>query len=558
VAPDASDQQPRSSTPLRGISTNPAAHSLFSRVRDPQAWLAAIVESSDDAIVGKTLDSVIHSWNAAATRLFGYEPDEIIGQSVLRLFPPELVHEEAEIIGRLSRGERVEHYETTRVRKDGTPIEVSLSVSPIRDRTGTIIGAAKIARDITERRRNEARLREQADLLDLAQDAIVVRDADDRITFWNAAAERTYGWSRAEVGGRAVHELLQSEFPEDREQIQRTLHEKGQWTGDLVQKRRDGTGLIMSSRWAAHSDAAGSIVAVLEANRDVTDARRLERAERELTEQLQDQATEMEQQVEEAQSLAEELEETNRRLEGTAREAQEARTHAEAANRSKSDFLAVMSHELRTPLNAIIGYVDLIEAGVRGPVTDDQGKDLARIRRSARTLLQLIEDVLSFAKLESGRVEYHIADVPVGEMLEDFTLLIAPQVQAKDLEFSTACTDRAVRVRADREKLERIVLNLLSNAVKFTDHGRVELRCETGDSDVRIIVRDTGRGIPSDQLEKIFEPFVQVERGLNRTADGTGLGLSIARDLANGMGGTLVAASTPGVGSAFTLSLPRA
>jgi PAS domain S-box-containing protein len=437
VTPDASDKQSRTPTPPRDASTDPTAHSLFSRVPDPQAWLAAIVESSDDAIVGKTLDSVIHSWNGAATRLFGWEPDEIIGHSVLRLFPPELEHEEAEIIGRLSRGERVEHYETTRVRKDGSRVEVSLSVSPIRDRTGAVIGAAKIARDITERRRAE-------------------------------------------------------------------------------------------------------------------------QAERELSEQLQEQATELEQQVEEAQSLAEELESTNRELEETAREAQQARVFAEAANRSKSDFLAVMSHELRTPLNAIIGYVDLMEAGVRGPLTSDQGKDLARIRRSARTLLQLIEDVLSFAKLESGRVEYHIADVPVGEMLEDFALLIAPQVQVKDLEFSTVCTDHAVRVRADREKVERIVLNLLSNAVKFTDRGQVELRCETQNSHVNIIVRDTGRGIPSDQLEKIFEPFVQVERGLNRTADGTGLGLSIARDLANGMGGTIVAESTPGVGSAFTLSLPRA
>jgi PAS domain S-box-containing protein len=437
MVPDASDKPPRPTTPVRGVSIDPVEHSLFSRVRDPQAWLAAIVESSDDAIVGKTLDSIIHSWNGAATRLFGYEADEIIGQSVLRLFPPELQHEEAEIIGRLSRGERVEHYETVRVRKDGSRVEVSLSVSPIRDRTGTIIGAAKIARDITERRRAEE-------------------------------------------------------------------------------------------------------------------------AERELAEQLQEQATEMEQQVEESQALAEELEQTNHQLEDTAREAQQARDLAVAANRSKSDFLAVMSHELRTPLNAIIGYVDLMEAGVRGPLTDDQAKDLTRVRRSARTLLQLIEDVLSFAKLESGRVEYHVADVPVGEMLDDFTLLVAPQIQVKDLEFSTDCTDRAVRVRADREKVERIVLNLLSNAIKFTDRGRVELLCETHNSHVRIIVRDTGRGIPSDQLEKIFEPFVQVERGLNRTADGTGLGLSIARDLATGMGGTLVAESTPGVGSAFTLSLPRA
>jgi PAS domain S-box-containing protein len=529
-----------------------------------QAWLAAIVDSSDDAIIGKSLDSTILSWNAAATRLFGYEASEIIGQSVLTLFPPELRHEEPEIIARLARGDRVDHYETIRVRKDGSRVAISLSVSPIRDASGAVVGGAKIARDITERRRADARIREQAELLDLAQDAIVVRDADGRITFWNAAAERTYGWTLAEVEGRSVHELLRTRFPEDREEIQRSLRDRREWMGDLNQTRREGGELVMSSRWAARVDGAGHIVAVLEANRDVTDARRLEQAERELTEQLQEQAVvleqqamELEQQVEEAQSLTEELEASNKQLEDTTRQAQQARVEAETANRTKSEFLAVMSHELRTPLNAIIGYVDLMELGLRGPVSSEQTRDLERIRRSSRTLLQLIEDVLSFAKLESGRIEYRITDVPVGEMLEDFTLLIAPQVQAKGLEFSTTCTNEALTIRADRDKVERIVLNLLSNAVKFTDRGRIELRCDADESEVRIVVADTGRGIPADQLETIFEPFVQVERSLNRTAEGTGLGLSIARDLAKGMGGTLVAESTQGSGSSFTLRLPR-
>jgi PAS domain S-box-containing protein len=555
---------PSRQAPSSQASTAPGGNAIRSS-QDAHAWLAAIVESSDDAIVGKSLDSTILSWNAAATQLFGYDASEIVGQSVLRLIPPELRYEEPEIIARLARGERIEHYETIRVRKDGSRVAVSLSVSPIRDASGTVVGAAKIARDITERRRAEARLREQADLLDLAQDAIVVRDAEDRITFWNAAAARTYGWTHAEVEGRSVHELLKTRFSRDREEIQRSLRDRAEWTGDLIQTQRDGAELVMSSRWAARLDGEGRIVSVLEANRDVTDARRLEQAERELNEQVQEQALELEQQameleqqVEEAQSLAEEVEESNKQLEETTRQAQQAREHADAANSAKSDFLAVMSHELRTPLNAIVGYVDLMELGLRGPLTPDQTKDIERIRRSARTLLQLIEDVLSFAKLESGRIEYRITDVPVGAMLEDFTSLIAPQVQVKGLEFSTMCTDRMVTVRADRDKVERIVLNLLANAVKFTDRGRVELRCEVEDSHVRLKVEDTGRGIPPEQLENIFEPFVQVERGLNRTTDGTGLGLAIARDLAEGMGGTLVAESIPGVGSLFTLRLPRA
>ena len=418
------------------MSTDPDGSARHPAAPDPKAWLAAIVESSDDAIISKSLDSTILTWNVAAARLFGYEAHEIVGQSVLKLFPPELRHEEPEILARIGRGERIEHYETIRVRKDGSHVPISLTVSPIRDASGLVVGGSKIARDITERRRTEAQLREQA-------------------------------------------------------------------------------------------------------------------------EELERQAIELEQQVEEAQTLAEELEEANKQLEETTRLAEKAREQAEAANRAKMDFLAVMSHELRTPLNAITGYVDLLELGLRGAVTAEQAKDLARIRRSARTLLQLVEDVLSFAKLESGKVEYRITEVPIGEMVDDFTPLIAPQVQSKGLGFSAVCVDQTVTVQADREKVERIVLNLLANAIKFTDQGRVELRCDVNDKDVRVTVQDTGRGIPPDQLEKIFEPFVQVERGLNRTSDGTGLGLSIARDLAEGMGGTLTAESQLGVGSSFTLTLPR-
>jgi PAS domain S-box-containing protein len=274
------------------LSTTPA---LSQFAMNADAWLAAIVEASDDAIVGKTLDGVIRSWNAGAQRIFDYAPSEIIGHSVLELIPPELHHEEAKIVERLSRGERVEHFETLRVRRDGSRIEVSLSVSPIRDKNGHIVGAAKIARDITEQNR-------------------------------------------------------------------------------------------------------------------------LRQAERALAEELQQVATELEQQVEEGQALQEELEQANAELSRSLSEselarndaeraragAEDARREAEEANAAKRQFVATMSHELRTPLNAIAGYVDLLEMGLRGPVTTEQRFDLGRIKRSQETLLRLIDDVLSFAKLESG------------------------------------------------------------------------------------------------------------------------------------------------------------
>jgi PAS domain S-box-containing protein len=241
-------------------------------------------------------------------------------------------------------------------------------------------------------------------------------------------------------------------------------------------------------------------------------------------------------------------------------EAEEARRDAEAANHAKSEFLAVMSHELRTPLNAIGGYAELMELGIRGPLTAEQRTDLGRIQQSQRHLLGLINGVLNYARVEAGAVHYSADDVPLDEVITTCDALIAPQVRGRALTLDTAPCDPGVRVRADREKVQQIVLNLLSNAVKFTEPGgRVGLRCIVADADgmVAVEVSDTGIGIDADQLSRVFEPFVQVDAKLTRTREGTGLGLAISRDLARGMGGDLTAESELGRGSTFRLTLPR-
>jgi len=239
--------------------------------------------------------------------------------------------------------------------------------------------------------------------------------------------------------------------------------------------------------------------------------------------------------------------------------AERARGEAEAANRAKADFLATMSHELRTPLNAIGGYAELMELGLRGPVTEQQRVDLARIQASQRHLLGLINEVLNYAKLESGAVRYVVEDVPLAEAAREAEALIAPQARAKGLALRVRDCQAAVVARADAEKVRQILVNLLTNAVKFTDRGgTIEVGCAAPSSGAAAVwVRDTGIGIPADKLTAIFEPFVQVRADLTRTAEGTGLGLAISRDLARGMGGDLTAESRPGAGSAFTLTLPR-
>jgi len=248
--------------------------------------LASIVESSDDAIISKTLDGIITSWNQGAERLFGYSEDEALGQPITLIMPRDRLDEETRIIESLRRGERIEHFETIRRRKDGSLVAISLTVSPLRDSSGKVVGASKVARDIGGRLRTERALAEQARLLNLTNDAVIIRDTSDRITYWNRGASEMYGYSSEEAIGSVSHDLFQTVFPEPLDVIEATLKRCGRWSGELVHKRKDGRELIAASRWALDRDSAGSPLFVLETNNDITRQRLSERALRESEEQL--------------------------------------------------------------------------------------------------------------------------------------------------------------------------------------------------------------------------------------------------------------------------------
>jgi PAS domain S-box-containing protein len=248
--------------------------------------LAAIVDSSDDAIVSKKLDGTITSWNQSAERLFGYKAEEAVGQHITLIVPWERRSEEEDILRRLAGGNRVDHFETMRKRKDGTTLYVSLTISPVRDAAGRVIGASKVARDVTERRLAERALSEQARLLDLSNDAIFVRDGGDHVTYWNKAATDLYGFTREEALGRITHELLQTQFPEQLEKINEQLHCDGRWNGELVHTRKDGTKVIVISRWVLDREAKGNVRCILESNNDITQKKRTEKALRESEERF--------------------------------------------------------------------------------------------------------------------------------------------------------------------------------------------------------------------------------------------------------------------------------
>jgi len=272
---------------------------------------------------------------------------------------------------------------------------------------------------------------------------------------------------------------------------------------------------------------------------------------------LKTQARQLEEQTAEARELAHELALTNEELRSVISEAKKAWAAADAANRSKAEFLAVMSHELRTPLNSIGGYVALLEMELRGPLTHEQKSDLTRIKRSQEHLLGIINDILNFTRLEATEVKFEIIDVPLRALIADLDDMVSSLARAKLLLYECDFPAGSVFARTDPDKLRQILINLLSNAVKFTpEGGRVRISCTLNERSVSIHVEDNGSGIPRDKQEAVFEPFVQLERGLTRTTEGTGLGLAISRGLARGMGGDVCLKSDVGVGSVFTVTIP--
>jgi len=247
--------------------------------------------------------------------------------------------------------------------------------------------------------------------------------------------------------------------------------------------------------------------------------------------------------TEEVRRRAAELELQNRRI--------------QEANRLKSEFLATMSHELRTPLNAIAGYAQILELGIQGALNDSQRELMSRMQRSQRALLTLIEELLGFAQIESGRVVYRCSNVTVAQLLDDIEPMIAPQLSSRKVRYRIDACDPSISVWADREKVNQILLNLVTNAIKFTERGEIAVTCTMSDDVAEICVRDTGVGIDPSRLESIFEPFVQLDSGYTRTSHGTGLGLTISRTFARAMGGDVRVASVLGEGSSFMLTLPR-
>jgi PAS domain S-box-containing protein len=487
------------------------------------ARLAAIVEGSDDAIIGKTLEGVIISWNPSAERIYGYTPAEVVGRHVSMLVLPEHEAELEQIMASVARGVAVTHLETKRRCKNERVIDVSVTVSPIRDGSGEIVGAATVARDITEQkqteRARELMLRNLADAQRLAKLGSWTWDPVRDHATWSLQMYEIFARDPA-AGPATSEELFAYVHPDDRDRIAAGYAEAfGGGTGfELDYRILAADGAEHHIRGLGYEDPAhpGSYVGTVQ---DITGQRQAEQERLEM-------------------------------LEATAR--------AEGANRAKSEFLARMSHELRTPLNSIMGFSQLMELEGLQP---RQQKHVSLVLKAARHLLELINEVLDLSRIEAGRLAVSPEPVALADAIDEALELIAPLASERNVTVraDTACIAHDVHVSADRNRLKQVLLNLLSNAIKYNRAGgHVEISCSaiaTGRVRTRIV--DTGIGIQADHLPKLFEPFERL--GAEQTdIEGTGLGLSLSKALVEVMGGTIEVESEPGSGTTFEIELDGA
>lgn len=388
----------------------------------------------------------------------------------------------------------------------------------------------------------------KASILDTALDCIITMDGGGKITEFNPAAEKTFGYSKTDVLGKEMSELI---VPPALREAHRIGLRRYLATGEahVLGRRIEITGMRSDGSEFPVELAIVKVplpgpVFFTAYLRDLTERNQLARNQAEAHEQLE--------------ASNEELAAMNAELQKKTDQVVAALAAAEQANRAKSDFLATMSHELRTPLNAIGGYAELIQLGIRGPVTKQQKADLARIRRSQNQLLTLINDILKFAKLQSGTLAFQMHEFPVEEVLCNSEDLVRPQIGAKNIGYTYEGGDPRVTVCADPDRFQQVILNLLSNAVKFTPaSGKIRLSWKALEKQVAISISDTGIGIPPDKLMRVFDPFVQVNAPFAKTTEGVGLGLAISRDIADRMKGSLTVESEVGKGSVFTVTLRR-
>lgn len=464
---------------------------------EKSAILTAIVESTDDAIISKDLNGIITSWNPAAQRIFGYTPAEIIGHSILKLIPADRKEEEPKILNQLRKGQRVDHFETKRLTKEGQLIDVSLTISPVKDKTGKIIGLSKIARDITDQRQAGEQTAMLAAIVQSTDDVVISKNLNGIVTSWNPAAQRIFGYSPEEMIGESILKLIPDDRKEEEPKILAQLA-KGEKVDHFETKRvtKMGTLIDVSLTISPVKDTHGKIIGISKIAKDITDKK---------------------------------LEEQR-----------------------KNDFIAIVSHELKTPLTSIKSYIQLLLVKARKESDSFRINALTRAETQVKKMVNMIHDFLNVSRLEQGglNIEKSTVDLTeiISQVIEEGKLLSPLHT------FEFQC-QKAIMVYADEDKIELVLTNLISNAIKYAPHGgRITVSCTKVNEKIRISIADEGIGIHPNDQEHLFKRFYRV-KDTDKNITGFGIGLYLTAEILRVHNAEITVKSEPGHGSEFSFLL---
>jgi PAS domain S-box-containing protein len=508
---------------LRRVERERASQLLIARL------LASIVESSDDAIIRKSLNGIIQTWNAAAERLFGYTAEQAIGRHISLVIPTDRIAEEDQIVASLKAGRRIDHFETERVRSDGRRILVSLTISPIKDDDGNVIAASKIVRDVTQQRRSEQRERQLLAEAAAAnakfqaffdQGALFAGLADvaGNILELNRRSWEASGATREDIIGKPFWEgpwwRMSSDLVEQAKAAWAQAASGQAFRGEFPFVSADGSRHMTDLTIQPIKDAAGGVLFLALTGADITERKQLE---------------------DDLRRSAEELSEADRR---------------------KNEFLAMLAHELRNPLAPIRNAVRALRLGANDLEAVRSASGM--LERQVIQMARLVDDLLDMSRITRGKIELRPERIELAPVLNDAVDAVRGLYKSMNHELTVRLPSRPVYLNADPARLTQVVGNLLHNAAKFTDRGgRVWLTAEEEAGRAVIRVRDNGIGVDRAQLPRLFEMFTQVDTSLERSRDGLGIGLTLVKTLVELQGGTVAAHSDGlGRGSEFTVRLP--
>jgi len=588
-------------SPRPGSGAPPADFAELERAR---AHLAAIVDSSEDGIIGKTLEGIVTSWNKGAERLFGYTAAEMVGQPITRLMPPEVQEEESRILAKIRRGERIERFESVRIHKDGHRLNISLTISPVRDLSGAIVGAAKIAHDVTEKRRVEKAFEEEVRALailnevgqsvsaqdDLEQVVQTVTDAATELTgasfgafFYNVVDRKHEAYWLYTLSGVPREAFARFPNPRATEVFAPTFKGEGVVrSGNIKRDPRYGRNVPHSGMPVGHLPVTSYLaVPVISRTGEVLGGlffgHTAENVFTERSEQLAvgiaaqaaiaiDKARlfqGLQQELEARRKAEEALLASEARLKQVITEREQllqseryARSEAERLGHMKDEFLATLSHELRTPLNAIQGWATLLRQKEITP--EDRTRGLEAIDRNVRAQAQIVSDLLDMSRIISGKIHLEVQLISLHEVINNAIESVRASADAKKIRIRTLLDSSVGFVRGDPNRLQQILWNLLSNALKFTPvGGRVQVILERVNSHVELVVEDSGIGIAPEFLPYVFERFRQADAAMTRRHGGLGIGLSIVKTLVELHGGSVrVKSGGLNQGASFAIALP--